>query len=190
MFDKAYFIQDCIDAIAEGQGAVRDVVAKAVADGAGILSELGEPEHAGVTPLYRSDELTIINFVWAPCMSLMPHNHQMFSVVGIYAGREDNVFWRRTETSIEAAGARSLGVGEVATLGREIIHSVLNPIGKMTCAIHVYGGDFFQPAAPRSQWDPESLREQPWDIDHVKSLFRDAESRFNAVASGSDQVPV
>jgi predicted metal-dependent enzyme (double-stranded beta helix superfamily) len=180
MFDKAQFIQDCIDAVAEGSGAIRDVVAKAVLDRAGIISELGEPEHAGIRPIYRSSDLTIINFVWAPCMSLMPHNHQMFSVVGIYSGREDNVFWRRTDGSIEAIGAKSLGVGDVTTLERDAVHSVLNPIGKMTCALHVYGGDFFEPAAPRSQWDPESLQEQPWDIDYVKSLFRDAETRFTA----------
>ena len=143
MFDKDRFIQDCRNAVAEGQGAIRELVEKAVSDTAGVMSGLGVPEHAGITPLYRSHDLTILNFVWAPCMSLMPHNHQMFSVIGIYSGREDNVFWRRKETTIEAAGAKSLGVGDVSTLGRDVIHSVLNPIGKMTCAIHVYGGDFF-----------------------------------------------
>jgi predicted metal-dependent enzyme (double-stranded beta helix superfamily) len=102
------------------------------------------------------------------------------SNVGIYSGREDNIFWRRKETTIEAAGAKSLGVGDVATLGRDIIHSVLNPIGKMTCAIHVYGGDFFDPDEPRSEWDHETLIERPWNIDKVKSLFREAEARFNA----------
>jgi predicted metal-dependent enzyme (double-stranded beta helix superfamily) len=153
MFDKNYFIQDCIKAVAEGQGAIREVVAEAVSDSVGMMSEFGEPDHAGITPIYRSHDLTIINFAWAPYMILMPHNHQMFSVVGIYSGREDNIFWRRTETTIEAAGAKSLGVGEIATLGRDIIHSVLNPIDKMTCAIHVYGGDFFEPDEPRSEWD-------------------------------------
>ena len=169
-----------MSAVAEGQGAIREVVAQAVSDSAGAMSELGEPEHAGITAIYRSPDLTIINFVWAPCMSLMPHNHQMFAVAGIYSGREDNVFWRRTEATIEAAGAKSLGVGDVATLGRDIIHSVLNPIGKMTCAIHVYGGDFFAPDEPRSEWDHETLIEAPWNIDKVKSLFREAEERFNA----------
>ena len=178
--NKDQFIQDCIKAMGEGQGAVREVVAEAVSDSARVMSELGEPEHAGLSPIYRSSDLTIINFAWAPCMSLMPHNHQMFSVVGIYSGREDNVFWRRTETSIEATGAKSLGAGDVTTLGRTIIHSVLNPIGKMTCAIHVYGGDFFEPAEPRSEWDHETLTERPWNMDRVKSLFREAEARFGA----------
>ncbi|HEX5362641.1 MAG TPA: hypothetical protein VFW59_00065 [Gallionella sp.] len=180
MFNKEHFIEDCINSVAEGQGAIREVVAEAVSDSVRVMSELGEPEHAGITPIYRSRDLTIINFVWAPYMILMPHNHQMFSVVGIYSGREDNVFWRRTATTIDAVGAKSLGVGDVAALGHDIIHSVLNPIGKMTCAIHVYGGDFFHPDEPRSEWDHETLIERPWNIDKVKSIFREAETRFNA----------
>jgi len=180
MFGKDRFIQDCINGIAEGQGAIRELVAEAVSDSMRVMSELGKPEHAGITPIHRSHDLTIMNHVWAPYMTLMPHNHQMFAVVGIYSGREDNIFWRRRETIIEAAGAKSLGVGHVAMLGRDVIHSVLNPIGKMTCAIHVYGGDFFNPDEPRSEWDPETLIERPWNIDKVKSLFREAEARFNA----------
>lgn len=183
MFIKDHFIQDCIKAVAEGDGAVREVVAEAVADGARIMSELGEPEHAGISTLYRSPEITIINFAWAPCMCLMPHNHQMFSVVGIYTGREDNIFWRRTEASIEAFGAKSLGVGDVVTLDRTIIHSVLNPIGKMTCAIHVYGGDFFAPSEPRSEWEHETLTERPWNIEGIKRLFREADERFRATSA-------
>ena len=144
MFDKDRFIEQCIAAQADGQQAVREVVTAAVTDSSAVMAALGEPQQAGITTLHRSCELTILNFAWAPCMSLMPHNHQMYAVIGIYSGREDNVYWRRNESSIEAAGAKSLGVGDVATLGSNIIHSVLNPIGKMTCAIHVYGGDFFR----------------------------------------------
>jgi predicted metal-dependent enzyme (double-stranded beta helix superfamily) len=181
MFDRDRFIDDCRRAASGGQMALRDVVTKVVADPSAVLAELGEPAHAGIVPLYQAPDLTIMNIAWAPCMSLVPHNHKMFSVVGIYAGREDNVFWRRTGSAIEAASAKSLGVGDVATLGREIIHSVLNPIGKMTCAIHVYGGDFFGTSEKRSQWDHETLKERPWDIDEVKRRFREAEERFHAV---------
>ena len=185
MFAKDRFIEDCRRAVADGQAAVREVVTAAITDPAAVLAELGEPEHAGIAPLHRAPDLTILNFTWAPCMSLIPHNHRMFAVIGIYSGREDNIFWRRTETAIEAAGAESVGVGDVATLGRDIIHSVLNPLGKMTCAVHVYGGDFFDPPNPRSEWDPETLAERPWDIDHARRLFRDAEARFRAVPADS-----
>ena len=185
MFDKDRFTQDCISAAKEGQAAVREVVQSAVANPGGIVAELGEPEHAGITPLYKDANLTIINFAWAPCMSLMPHNHNMYAVIGIYSGREDNVFWKRNETGIEAAGAKSLGVGDVATLGTNIIHSVLNPIGKMTTAIHVYGGDFFDPPEPRSEWDHETLTESPWDVEKVKAQFREAEERYNLYSNAT-----
>jgi predicted metal-dependent enzyme (double-stranded beta helix superfamily) len=40
--------------------------------------------------------------------------------------------------------------------GDNIIHSVTNPIPRLTGAIHVYGGDFF--GAERSEWDPEPYK--------------------------------
>ncbi len=194
MFQKDRFIEDCKLAVSEGQKAVRELVLEAVADPSGIVSELGEPKKAGVYPVYHAADLTVINFVWAPCMTLLPHNHNMFAVIGIYTGREDNIFWRRikngsrgTGPCIEVAGADSMGPGQVATLGRDVIHSVANPITKLTSAIHVYGGDFFNPPQPRSQWDHETLVEQPWDMDHTRAVFRQAEIRYNAgLSAGLD----
>ncbi len=194
MFQKDRFVEDCKLAVGEGQRAVRELVLKAVADPSGIISELKESTKAGVYTLYHADDLTVINFVWAPYMTLLPHTHNMFAVIGIYSGREDNMFWRRidngagngTGPGIEAAGADSMGPGQVATLGRDIIHSVANPISKLTSAIHVYGGDFFNSPVPRSQWDHETLVEQPWDMDHTRAVFRQAETRYNGgLAAGA-----
>ena len=182
MFDKDQFIEDCKLAIKDGQKAVREVVARAVSDPAAVIHQMGEPENAGIIPLYRSEELTIMNFTWAPYMSLVPHNHNMFSVVGLYAGREDNLFWRRTDAEIKVASGQTLGPGDVATLGRDIIHSVNNPISKKTTAFHVYGGDFLAPDDTRSQWDHETLEERSWDLDAVKGRFREFDERYDAWA--------
>lgn len=171
MFDKAQFIENCRSAIADGQKAVREVVERAVAEPESVIREMGVATRAGIVPLYRSDELTIMHFTWAPYMTLPPHNHNMFSIVGLYSGREDNVFWRRSEGSIEIAGGQSLAAGDVATLGRDIIHSVLNPIDKRTAAFHVYGGDFLAPDTDRSQWQHDTLAERSWDLQAVKGSF-------------------
>ncbi len=178
MFEKQRFIDDCAVAVRDGQAAVRELVAEAVSAPNGIVKELGEPVHAGIDLIHNDADLTIINFVWAPYMTLIPHNHNMFAVIGLYNGREDNVFWRQTENGLEAAGADSLGTGDVATLGHNIIHSVANPLGKYSAAIHVYGGDFFEPEEPRSEWDHETLQERPWDVETTRAAFRDAEERF------------
>jgi predicted metal-dependent enzyme (double-stranded beta helix superfamily) len=184
MFDIERLVEECRTAVAgtEAQGRVRELVAQAVSDPVALASALGDPEHAGVQVLYGGPDVTVINFAWAPWMSFKPHNHNMWSVVGIFFGREDNIFWRRVEGTIEAAGARSIATGNVVVLGRDIIHSVVNPIGKMTRAIHVYGGDFFAPREPRSEWDHETLVERPWDMEDTRRLFREAEERWRATA--------
>jgi predicted metal-dependent enzyme (double-stranded beta helix superfamily) len=118
----------------------------------------------------------VLNVVWPPKMTIMPHNHTMWAVIGVYTGREDNIFWRRLDGGdgrrIEAAGAKALSEKDAAPLGRDIIHSVTNPIPRLTGAIHVYGGDFF--AAERSEWDPETLREQRFDVERARRLFAES----------------
>lgn len=184
-FELERFLEACRAAIAatDGERAVRELVTEAVSNPAATALGLGEREHAGLWALYRAPELTVIDFAWAPWMCFKPHTHNMWAVIGLVSGREDNVFWRRTEKSIEAAGARSLGAGDVAPLGVDIIHSVTNPIGKFTRAIHVYGGDFFAPVRPRSEWEHETLVERPWDVDDTRRRFAEAEARFRATPS-------
>jgi hypothetical protein len=62
---------------------------------------------------------------------------------------------------VEAAGAKAICEKDALPLGHDIIHSVTNPIPRLTGARHVYGGDFF--ARGRKEWDPETLREQDRD---------------------------
>jgi predicted metal-dependent enzyme (double-stranded beta helix superfamily) len=178
MFDLDQFIADCRAALAADRSHrhVREVVARAVSDPAAVLKGLGEPKRAGLHKLYQSDDLTILNVVWAPMMTLVPHNHQMWSVIGIYTGREDNIFWRRIpgeDGRVEAAGAKALCERDAEALGHNIIHSVTNPVPRLTGAIHVYGGDFFKPGR-RSEWDPETLREEPWDVERAVRRFEEA----------------
>jgi predicted metal-dependent enzyme (double-stranded beta helix superfamily) len=112
-------------------------------------------------------------------MTISPHNHAMWAVIGIYTGREDNIFWRRiadeTDGRIEAAGAMALAAGDAVPLGRDIIHSVTNPLPRLTGALHVYGGDFFN--IERSEWDPETLREQRYDVAKNMRLFQEANTQ-------------
>jgi predicted metal-dependent enzyme (double-stranded beta helix superfamily) len=156
--------------------AVREVLARAVADPSAVLAALGEPAQAGVNPLYRSDTLTILNVIWGKRMTIMPHDHRMWAVIGVYTGREDNIFWRRLPGEagglVEAAGAKSLGERCAEPLGRDIIHSVTNPLGRLTGAIHVYGGDFY--GVERTEWDPETLLERPYDFELHRRMFAEA----------------
>ena len=175
MFDLERFVADCKAGYADGPShkAVREVLLRALEEPRSVLKELGEPARAAIGTLYRSASLTILNVVWAPRMTIAPHNHGMWALIGVYTGREDNIFWRRLPDSrIEAAGAQSLCERDAVPLGRDIIHSVTNPIARLSAAIHIYGGDFF--AAPRSEWNPETLTEQPYDSARALQYFDEA----------------
>jgi predicted metal-dependent enzyme (double-stranded beta helix superfamily) len=178
MFDLDVFKDECSAAAARGAGqqAIREIVTRAVEMPDAVLKSLGEPRRAEVKTLHRSEDLTILNVIWGPRMTVMPHNHNMWAIIGIYTGREDNILWRRVPDEpsgrIEAAGAKALSERDPLPLGRDIIHSVTNPIGRLTGAIHVYGGDFF--GVPRSEWDPERLVEQPGDVQRTLQLFEES----------------
>jgi predicted metal-dependent enzyme (double-stranded beta helix superfamily) len=178
LFDLDCFIADCRAAVHEDptHKAAREVLARANSDQAAILKALGEPMQAGVTPLYKSETLTILNVVWGKKMTIMPHDHRMWAVIGVYTGREDNIFWRRIADDkgglIEAAGAKSLGERCAEPLGRDVIHSVTNPLGRLTAAIHVYGGDFY--GVKRSDWDPENLLERDYNFALHRRMFEEA----------------
>jgi len=174
-FDPDRFVEDCRRALADAspRHAVHEVVARAVADPAGIDAALGEPERPGLHPLHAGPDLTVIRVVWGPRMVLRPHDHTMWAVNGIYSGREDNTLWRRVpddlDGRIEAAGALSLGPGRATVFGVEAVHSVVNPLDRLTGALHVYGGDFFHREG--SEWSPEDLGRRPLDIDRIRAEF-------------------
>jgi predicted metal-dependent enzyme (double-stranded beta helix superfamily) len=184
MFEVERFIAECREAAAgDGFPGVLDAVSRAVATPSEVLEALGEPRRAAVQVLHRSAEITVFNLVWGPRMCQLPHDHRMWAVIGIYTGREDNIFWRRPAGApggrIEAAGARALSERDAVPLGPDVIHSVINPIKRLTGAIHVYGGDFF--AVPRSEWDPEHLVEEPYDIAKTLALFEESNRLYPSV---------
>jgi predicted metal-dependent enzyme (double-stranded beta helix superfamily) len=185
MFEKERFIEDCRAALKERntQAAIRELVARAVSEPAHIVRALGEPQRAGVETIYKADDLTILNLCWGPRMEFKPHDHRMWAVIGIYGGREQNIFYRRSEHGLKQHGTKELHTKDTVPLGAAIIHAVTNPLDQITGAIHVYGGDFF--ATPRSEWNPKTFEEHPYDVEHTMRVFEEANERFHGKASRS-----
>jgi predicted metal-dependent enzyme (double-stranded beta helix superfamily) len=172
------FVADCIAANeeADAQAAVNEVLAREVSKPEAVLAALGPPDKAGLNVLLSSPALTIFAATWTPQMNLMPHDHLMWANIGIYTGREDNIFWKRTSNGIEAFGADALFVKDTAMLPEDALHSVTNPLQRFAGGIHIYGGDFFD--TTRSQWNPETLEEEPSDGDKIGEMFRRENERL------------
>jgi predicted metal-dependent enzyme (double-stranded beta helix superfamily) len=184
VFDVDNLVAECRAAGDEGEPrrAVHEVLERAMADTTSIGDAL-KPKQGGFDILYSAPDLTVIHFVWAPNMILYPHDHRMWAVIGIYAGQEDNVFYRRQSdhpTTVAESGGKDLRTGDVLALGKEAIHGVNNPLDRITGAIHVYGGDFVN--QPRSQWGPGELDERPFDLEEVRQVFADANAAAGLTA--------
>lgn len=118
-------------------------------------------------------------------MTLVPHNHHMWALIGLYTGREDNMFWKRTEHGANGrrivAGERGRFFRDVVELPVDVIHSVTDPLPRFTAGLHIYGGDFF--ATERSQWNAETLAEETTNGEKVRAIFARENERHAAATS-------
>jgi predicted metal-dependent enzyme (double-stranded beta helix superfamily) len=170
------FVAECRAALSEAEPrlAVADLLERTVDQAPAVEAAL-PAERAELVPLHVSPDLTVLKVVWTPDMSIWPHDHRMWAAIGIYAGQEDNTFFRRVDENIEARRTRELSKGDVVLMGDDTVHAVHNPLATCTAAIHVYGGDFF--TREMSQWDPDTLEPQPATRSPA-SFFEEANERL------------
>lgn len=181
MVDVDELVRRIVAASADGGvPAVREEVDRLISDRTGLHEAIPEPELPAMESLYVSEDLTIMNVVWGPRMYLAPHDHRMWACIGIYGGQEDNQLYRRERGSIVSSGGRSLYAGESIALGEAAVHSVHNPLGRLTGAIHVYGGPFL--TEPRSEWEVETMTEQPSSATKAWRLFEEAAKAMTSEA--------
>lgn len=176
-FDKDEFIEECLAAVRAGDGAhraVRDIVARAVSTPAAIEAEVRDiTESPMMTIWHRSDELTALHIVWPPDVDLFAHDHNMWAVIGIYGGREDNSFYRRLEDGrIAPNTGKTLNRSDTIMLGSDVVHSVANPTRQWTAALHVYGGEFF--TTPRTMWSRDTYEPMPFDPAFTAQVLEEA----------------
>ncbi|MFV1962660.1 MAG: hypothetical protein ACC658_12625 [Acidimicrobiia bacterium] len=176
-FDKDLFVADCLTAVGSGQGAqsaVRDIVERAVSTPGAIEAEVRpRSESPMMTIWHRSDELTVLHIVWPPNADLFAHDHNMWAVIGVYGGREDNQFYRQLpDGRIEPHAGKTLLQNDVVALGSEVVHSVRNPTRDWTATLHVYGGEFF--TTPRTMWSKDTFEPMPLDPEFIKANLETA----------------
>ena len=111
MFETERFIEACREAVKNPDTrALKEVVERAVIEPGQIVKALGEPKRAGIGTLHQSDDLTVLNIIWGPGMTLHPHDHRMLAVIGLYGGQENNTFYKRSEGGLREQGGKVSGV--------------------------------------------------------------------------------
>ena len=158
------FVETCRSALHAPDAAERVATAlrPLLADAEALSAEVEalRPPGGGPAVVHRSDDLTVLGLA-VPAGFVSPvHDHTIWAVVGIYAGDEDNVFFRRDDGGIAETGRAVLRCGEVLALPPDAVHRIANSGTDTMRAVHVYGGDLF--ATHRSQWDDDTGEQRPF----------------------------
>jgi len=154
---------------ADPQRSVEEILLEAAHDPAIAAAIAERTKFASLADLaiHRSDSLTLLAGALPPGFTAAPHNHNLWSVVSVCAGQEDNEFFERTAEGLKPVGRRSIVAPGVLANAADVIHAIRNPLDVPLVALHAYGGDLF--AVDRSNWDPDTHEEIPFDWRKVRS---------------------
>lgn len=167
----AAIIEKCNLALdtANPQASVEAIVLEAARDPdiADVISERTEFANLADLAIHRSESLTLLAGALPPGFSAGPHNHNLWSVVGVCRGQEDNEFFERDGDGLKQNGNTSVVAPGVLANDADVIHAIRNPLDEPLVVLHAYGGDLF--ATPRSHWDPDTHEEIPYDWGKIRS---------------------
>ena len=112
--------------------------------------------------LYADNTLTITKPLLPPRCNYSPHNHAAWAIVGVYDGEEENIFFQEQEDgNLIETHRRHLKAGEVLFMDESTIHSVSNPLNRMSYGIHIYGANLISNWAERNVWSLENKTKKP-----------------------------
>jgi predicted metal-dependent enzyme (double-stranded beta helix superfamily) len=92
-----------------------------------------------------ASRFSVVSFVWGPGQKTPVHDHQVWGLIGMLRGAEDETrYTRRANGTLEPAGHARLSPGQVAAVSPATgdIHQVANAFtDQVSISVHVYGAD-------------------------------------------------
>lgn len=165
-FDLDTFVARCdaasreADAQARIEALLREAIERPAEVGAALASYRNLTNLEDLV-VFRSERLTLLHGLIPPGFAAAPHNHNLWSVIAVYDGQEDNTFFERGGDGLVEVGRASVTAPGVIANDANVIHAVCNPRTTMLRAIHAYGGDLL--ATERSNWNAETHEETVFD---------------------------
>jgi Glyoxalase/Bleomycin resistance protein/Dioxygenase superfamily len=161
-------LNDCRDAMSDGQTAVADMLKSALAD----HERLGAAIRSRPKPWFFAADETMTAFCTEgrPGNASAPHDHGTWSVLGCFDGSEES-WWHEVseESGLCQIGSAVLRTGEAHALPADVIHAVMNRWSAPNGIIHIYQGNFLaadrhglsEPLAPTSAFDQSAAADVP-----------------------------
>ena len=113
--------------------------------------------------------LALIVTSWPQGRETPPHDHDTWAVIGCVKGVEKNILWNRHDDGSKPDYAKITpgqsvvcNPGEIITMRRCDIHSVVNPNPGVSVSLHIYGKHFNY--TNRKKFDPINHSAEPFIV--------------------------
>ncbi len=133
--------------------------------------QVDEEQGFGSHLIYENPDHTLAVIVtsWPMGRETPPHDHDTWAVIGCVKGLEKNTLWDRHDDKSNPHYAKiSPGIvhickpGDLITMRKNDIHSVINPEAGVSVSLHIYGKHFNH--TNRHQFDPIKNTVKPFIV--------------------------
>ena len=150
--------------------AVRKLLFDTLADGEAIADAIAAQEEDEIL-LHEDNTVSIWTCRFLPDRVVPPHEHKMDVHIGVFRGAEKNILYRRDAGALKLAKNKTVGTGEVFSLGADGIHAVTAGGDEPSLALHVYLGPLMQ--VERSLFDWETGDKVEFTMDNFHNMTKD-----------------
>lgn len=137
-----------------------------------LRGDIAASETRGIAVYAQAPDLTIYAVEGTGGLRSAPHDHATTAVVGLIEGSEGYRTWRRVGAQLAEGPRVRVSAGEVAVMGEETVHSMWCEPCDSGLSLHAYGNSHFD-VVERRQWDPHTLREEPFDVGRQRAWIRE-----------------
>ena len=134
------------------ENAIREVLLETIKTPEAIFAATSGEDEDEIL-YFEDDSVSIWRCRFQPKILMLPHEHCLKVLIGVYSGGEKSILYRRTEEGLKEAGTVTAHAGEVITLGKAAIHAVTTHDDRPSDAIHVYLGPLMKLERDLFDWD-------------------------------------
>jgi predicted metal-dependent enzyme (double-stranded beta helix superfamily) len=151
--------------------AIRGVLKDAVSNSADIISATPNDGSDG-DMLYEDERVSIWWCRFETNVLIPAHEHRMDVYIAGYSGAEKQILFTRDEAGLHFKETVTVHPGEIISLDKSCIHSVIAEGNIPACSIHVYRGPLSKTS--RGLFDWNTGKEYPFSQEKFDALTRPA----------------
>lgn len=168
-FTYGAFVASVREAVRQDEtgDALAKVMADTLADPAAVAKTV-PPQDEDEIHLFEDEAVSIWSCRFQPDVVMPAHEHKMPAWIGVFAGAEKNIIYKREGGGLEEVRTTVVRPGELLMIGDDQIHAVTAEGPEPSHALHVYLGPLTK--IERELFDWESGEAVSFTMDNFEKM--------------------